>query len=53
MATKKISTGRAEQKALLKLSPFELKDKLISLAGRESNEKRCQICNAGEAIPTG
>ena len=32
MATKRTSIGRAEQKELLKLSPFELKDKLISLA---------------------
>ena len=32
MRTKTASTSRAEQKTLLKLSPFELKDKLIELA---------------------
>ena len=30
--TKKSKTTRAEQKALLKLSPFELEDKLIAPA---------------------
>ena len=30
--TKTAKTTRAEQKALLKLSPFELKDKLMELA---------------------
>ena len=43
MATKRTSIGRAEQKALLKLSPFELKDKLISLAAETERESdiRC------------
>jgi len=51
MATKKISTGRAEQKALLKLSPFELKDKLISLAAEIEREGDAQMLNAGRGNP--
>ena len=51
MATKKISTGRAEQKALLKLSPFELKDKLISLAAETERESHIQMLNAGRGNP--
>ncbi len=51
MATKKISTGRAEQKALLKLSPFELKDKLISLAAETERESDAQMLNAGRGNP--
>src|SRR5512136_2243602 len=51
MATRKISTGRAEQKALLKLSPFELKDKLISLATVTERESDAQMLNAGRGNP--
>ncbi|HMK22454.1 MAG TPA: bifunctional aspartate transaminase/aspartate 4-decarboxylase, partial [Terriglobales bacterium] len=51
MTTRKISTGRAEQKALLKLSPFELKDKLISLAAETERESDAQMLNAGRGNP--
>lgn len=51
MATKKPSIGRAEQKALLKLSPFELKDKLISLAAETERESDAQMLNAGRGNP--
>src|SRR5512136_2697401 len=51
MATRKISTGRAEQRALLKLSPFELKDKLISLAAETEREGDAQMLNAGRGNP--
>jgi aspartate 4-decarboxylase len=51
MATKKTSIGRAEQKALLKLSPFELKDKLISLAAETEREGDIQMLNAGRGNP--
>jgi aspartate 4-decarboxylase len=50
MATKH-STSRAEQKALLKLSPFELKDKLISLAQTETRTVTAQFLNAGRGNP--
>jgi len=49
--TKKSSTSRAEQKALLKLSPFELKDKLISLAAESERESDAQMLNAGRGNP--
>jgi aspartate 4-decarboxylase len=49
--TGKISTSRAEQKALLKLSPFELKDKLISLANESERESDAQMLNAGRGNP--
>jgi aspartate 4-decarboxylase len=48
---KKTSTSRAEQRALLKLSPFELKDKLISLAGESARESAVQMLNAGRGNP--
>jgi aspartate 4-decarboxylase len=51
MATKKTSIGRAEQKALLKLSPFELKDKLISLAAETERKGDIQMLNAGRGNP--
>ena len=47
----KHSTSRAEQKALLKLSPFELKDKLISLAQTEIRTVTAQFLNAGRGNP--
>jgi len=49
--TKKSSTSRAEQRALLKLSPFELKDKLISLAAESARESAVQMLNAGRGNP--
>lgn len=48
---KSISTSRAEQKALLKLSPFELKDKLIELANETEKESQIQMLNAGRGNP--
>ena len=44
-------TSRAEQKTLLKLSPFELKDKLISLADEGARESAVQMLNAGRGNP--
>ena len=49
--TRKSSTSRAEQKELLKLSPFELKDKLISLAAESEQESDAQMLNAGRGNP--
>jgi len=49
--TRKISTTRTEQKELLKLSPFELKDKLISLADESERESDAQMLNAGRGNP--
>jgi aspartate 4-decarboxylase len=53
MATKrsKPSTSRAEQRELLKLSPFELKDKLIELAAESERESDLQMLNAGRGNP--
>ena len=51
MATKRSSIGRAEQKKLLKLSPFELKDKLVSLAAESERESDAQMLNAGRGNP--
>ena len=51
MATRKTSIGRAEQKELLKLSPFEVKDKLISLAAESERESDAQMLNAGRGNP--
>jgi len=45
------STSRAEQKALLQLSPFELKDKLIELATESEREIQIQMLNAGRGNP--
>ena len=47
----KASTSRAEQKALLKLSPFELKDKLIRLAQIGTRRNTAQFLNAGRGNP--
>ena len=38
--SRKASISRAEQRELLKLSPFELKDKLISLAAESEQRER-------------
>jgi aspartate 4-decarboxylase len=53
MATKKSTptTSRAEQRELLKLSPFELKDKLILLAAETERESDLQMLNAGRGNP--
>jgi aspartate 4-decarboxylase len=53
MATKttKASTSRAEQRALLKLSPFELKDKLMELASETEREGQLPMLNAGRGNP--
>jgi aspartate 4-decarboxylase len=51
MTTKRTTVGRAEQKKLLKLSPFELKDKLISLAAETERESNAQMLNAGRGNP--
>src|SRR6185295_9174507 len=40
-----------EQRELLKLSPFELKDRLISLAGEGQRETDLQLLNAGRGNP--
>ena len=47
----KSTTSRAEQRELLKLSPFELKDKLISLAAESERESDLQMLNAGRGNP--
>jgi aspartate 4-decarboxylase len=49
--TKKASTTRAHQKALLKLSPFELKDELIKLAEVADRDQTAQFLNAGRGNP--
>jgi aspartate 4-decarboxylase len=48
---RKASTPRKEQRALLKLSPFELKDKLISLATETDRESDITLLNAGRGNP--
>lgn len=45
------STSRARQKALLKLSPFELKDELIRLAEDAEREQTALFLNAGRGNP--
>jgi aspartate 4-decarboxylase len=45
------STSRARQKALLKLSPFELKDELIKLAEVAEQDQTAQFLNAGRGNP--
>jgi hypothetical protein len=50
MATK-ASTSRADRKALLALSPLELKDKLISLAHIGTRRNTAQFLNAGRGNP--
>jgi aspartate 4-decarboxylase len=49
--TKKASTSRAHQQALLKLSPFELKDELIKLAEVAERDQTAQFLNAGRGNP--
>jgi aspartate 4-decarboxylase len=49
--TSKSTASRAEQRELLKLSPFELKDKLISLASEGERESNLQMLNAGRGNP--
>ena len=49
--TKKTKISRAEQRNLLTLSPFELKDKLISLAAESERESDAQMLNAGRGNP--
>ena len=48
---KPTSTTRAHQKALLKLSPFELKDELIKLAQVAERDQTAQFLNAGRGNP--
>jgi aspartate 4-decarboxylase len=48
---KKSSVSRAHQKALLKLSPFELKDELIKLAEVAERDQTAQFLNAGRGNP--
>jgi aspartate 4-decarboxylase len=50
-ATRKASTTRAHQQALLKLSPFELKDELIKLAEVGERDQTAQFLNAGRGNP--
>ena len=49
--TKRASTTRARQQALLKLSPFELKDELIKLAQVAERDQAAQFLNAGRGNP--
>jgi len=49
--TKKSSTTRAHQKALLKLSPFELKDELIQLAKVAERDDVARFLDAGRGNP--
>jgi aspartate 4-decarboxylase len=48
---KRTPTSRAEQKTLLKLSPFELKDKLMALAAETEKEGQFPMLNAGRGNP--
>ena len=48
---KKASTTRAHQQALLKLSPFELKDELIKLAKVAERDDVAQFLDAGRGNP--
>src|SRR4051812_19031953 len=45
------SISRSRQKALLKLSPFELKDELIKLAEVAERDNTAQFLNAGRGNP--
>jgi aspartate 4-decarboxylase len=49
--TKKSPTSRAEQRRLLQLSPFELKDKLMELASETEQEGQYPMLNAGRGNP--
>jgi aspartate 4-decarboxylase len=48
---KPASTSQKQQKALLKLSPFELKDELIKLAQLAESDPVVQFLNAGRGNP--
>jgi aspartate 4-decarboxylase len=50
-AVRRLSVTLAEQKELEKLSPFELKDKLIHLAGEASRQGAQTMLNAGRGNP--
>lgn len=47
----RLKTGRATQKALSKLSPFELKDNLIQLAHESTRRGAATMLNAGRGNP--
>ncbi|HTS20227.1 MAG TPA: bifunctional aspartate transaminase/aspartate 4-decarboxylase [Casimicrobiaceae bacterium] len=47
----KLKTGRARQKALTRLSPFELKDTLIQLAQANERTSTAMMLNAGRGNP--
>jgi aspartate 4-decarboxylase len=49
--TKRASATRVHQQALLKLSPFELKDELIKLAEVAERDETAQFLNAGRGNP--
>jgi aspartate 4-decarboxylase len=49
--SKKASTPRAQQQALLKLSPFELKDELIHLGKKAEQAQLAQFLDAGRGNP--
>src|SRR5882757_11250392 len=49
--SKPTSTSHANQKALLKLSPFELKDELIKLAKVAERDEVAQFLDAGRGNP--
>ncbi len=51
LATRQTSITRAHQTALLKLSPFELKDELIKLAEVAERDQTAQFLNAGRGNP--
>jgi aspartate 4-decarboxylase len=48
---KTASTPRSRQRALTKLSPFELKDELIHLASAAERDRTAQFLNAGRGNP--
>jgi aspartate 4-decarboxylase len=48
---KKAPPSREEQRALLKLSPFEVKDKLVALASAMDQKGDSQLLNAGRGNP--
>src|SRR5215831_15964419 len=47
----KLKTSRARQKALTRLSPFELKDTLIQLAQANERTSTAMMLNAGRGNP--
>lgn len=50
-SAKTATATRREQRELLKLSPFELKDRLIALAGEGLRETEATLLNAGRGNP--